>query len=859
MLQCLVVAVRPLRVEELAELLAFDFDAAQEGIPKYRPALRLDDQTQAVLSTCSSLVTIVRDNWSGRRVVQFSHFSVKEFLVSNRLASSLGDISRYHIRLGSAHTVLTQACLGFLLHSDDHIPEESPESFPLANYAAQHWAEHAQFEDIASRVKTGMEILFDPDKPHFAAWLKIYNIDIYNRSISNTDWETDGLYDPCKPDPLGKPNPLEIPNPLYYSALCGFYDLVEHLAIKNPHYINAVCGGYTFPLSAALAKGHVKVAELLLKHGADVDVRDATGRTILLVAVSSVIGKPNIVELLLRHGADVNAFDDGFTSTLHLAETFGDYEVAQILLKHKADVNCQDKNGKTPLHVLLDPFGIQPSVTEYNASDHVRLLLEHVRVLLEHGAEVNRRDKDNQTPLHLAVRRGQSRLAAPLLEHGADANAENNVGMTPLHLLSEIFFEDEGDILDLVVLLLKHGAEVNRRDKDNQTPLHLAVRWHQSWHTAILLEHGANANAENKYGMTPLHLLLQTVIEDGGDVLNLVVLLLKHGAEVNRRDKDNRTPLHLAVRWDQIRLAGILLEHGADANAEDNEGMTPLHVLSENKIKDEVDALNHELLFLNRGVEVDKDEGDVFNLVVLLLKHGAEVNRRDKDNQTPLHLAIRWDQIRLAGILLEHGADANAENNDGMTPLHVLSKTKIKDEGDVLDFVVLLLKHGAEVNRRGKDNETPLHLAIRWDRFKLAGILLEHGADANVENNDEKTPLCILSERQIHDIGDIGDVLDYTSLWLEHGVGTNRWYEDRETPLLLERGTVFSKFAWNLLSLSQMLLWRTKQARPQCTKHHEANTAPRDVVSLFHDYYLGIACTSMSQTIFTGHRRRRTI
>jgi hypothetical protein len=115
------VAVRPLRVEELAELLAFEFDAAQGGIPKYRAAWRLDDQTQAVLSTCSSLVTIIDDRWSGRQVVQFSHFSVKEFLISNRLTSPLGDFSRYHIHPGSAHTILTQACLGFLLHLDDHM------------------------------------------------------------------------------------------------------------------------------------------------------------------------------------------------------------------------------------------------------------------------------------------------------------------------------------------------------------------------------------------------------------------------------------------------------------------------------------------------------------------------------------------------------------------------------------------------------------------------------------------------------------------------------------------------------------------------------------------------------------------
>jgi hypothetical protein len=35
LLHCLAVAVRPLRVEELAEILTFDFDIAQGGIPKF--------------------------------------------------------------------------------------------------------------------------------------------------------------------------------------------------------------------------------------------------------------------------------------------------------------------------------------------------------------------------------------------------------------------------------------------------------------------------------------------------------------------------------------------------------------------------------------------------------------------------------------------------------------------------------------------------------------------------------------------------------------------------------------------------------------------------------------------------------
>jgi ankyrin repeat protein len=43
------------------------------------------------------------------------------------------------------------------------------------------------------------------------------------------------------------------------------------------------------------------------------------------------------------------------------------------------------------------------------------------------------------------------------------------------------------------------------------------------------------------------------------------------------------------------------------------------------------------------------------------LEHGADVNRRDKQNETPLSLAIRLNHFKLAVLLLEHGADANAE------------------------------------------------------------------------------------------------------------------------------------------------------------------------------------------------------
>jgi hypothetical protein len=134
LMQCLVVAVRPLRVEELAEVLAVDFGTGET--PLLNLGWRWSDHQEAVLSACSSLVTIIKDGDS--QIVQFSHCSVREFLMSDRLAESSRHVSRYHIQLEPAHSILAQACLGVLLRLDNDIDRNDIESFPLARYAAEY-------------------------------------------------------------------------------------------------------------------------------------------------------------------------------------------------------------------------------------------------------------------------------------------------------------------------------------------------------------------------------------------------------------------------------------------------------------------------------------------------------------------------------------------------------------------------------------------------------------------------------------------------------------------------------------------------------------------------------------------------
>ena len=172
--QCLLVSIRPLHVDELAEILAIQFDEAVP--PTFNAGWRPVNAEEAVMSACSSLIAIV--DRGGHQVVQFSHFSVKEYLTSERLATAEGRLSYYHILPEPAHTILAHAGLSVLLQLDDNIDRDTIARFPIAHYAAQHWADHARFGDVSSHIQEVLERLFDPAKPHFAAWVWLYDIDL---------------------------------------------------------------------------------------------------------------------------------------------------------------------------------------------------------------------------------------------------------------------------------------------------------------------------------------------------------------------------------------------------------------------------------------------------------------------------------------------------------------------------------------------------------------------------------------------------------------------------------------------------------------------------------------------------------
>ena len=339
LLQCVAVAYHPLQVEELAEILAFDFEVGP--IPEFCKEWRLQNPVAAVLSTCSTLLSLVNvqdyflfHNSNNHQVMQFAHFSVKEYLTSTRFAEKHDSISsRYHISMTPAHTVITQACLGMLLHLDQTITWDSLSQFPLVNYAAKHWFGHARFEGVSQNAEAGMKRLFDRTKPYLSIWLWIHD----PTGVSQQRREEDeGLF------------PLH-GTPLHYAAFCGLYDISMILATEYPKDVNSQSfDDASMPLHLTSREGYVDVARMLVERGADVSAQDKDGETPLHRASSG--GRVDVARMLVERGADMSAQDKDGETPLHRALSGGHVDVARMLMEHGANVSAQDKDGRTPLH-----------------------------------------------------------------------------------------------------------------------------------------------------------------------------------------------------------------------------------------------------------------------------------------------------------------------------------------------------------------------------------------------------------------------------------------------------------------------------------------------------------------------------
>lgn len=168
-------------------------------------------------------------------------------------------------------------------------------------------------------------------------------------------------------------------------------------------------------------------ARALLQAGADVDARNSTGYTALILA--AIEGKPDCVRALLQHNANVDATSNsGFTALGLCPPTHRGFMCARLLVAHGANVDVRDHEGCTQLWNAC-AFGNEA----------------FVQLLLDAGADVNFACADHSTPLLVACAGLRTECVQKLLVAGALVNASNAGGTTPLHSVLSMPSPDSND------------------------------------------------------------------------------------------------------------------------------------------------------------------------------------------------------------------------------------------------------------------------------------------------------------------------------------------------------------------------------------------------------------------------------
>lgn len=399
----------------------------------------------------------------------------------------------------------------------------------------------------------------------------------------------------------------------YFDIITLLLNSGADVTVKNESYRETA-------LTKALYKKDTELAQLLLKHGADVDEYSP-------LAGAAYRGEINIIKFLLANGANVNG--DKYNSALWYALKSEHYDVANLLIKYGSDVNLLDGQGRSVLwKVVLNKGG-----------------LDVIKLLIENGADVN---AGNGSVLMAAARKGKFEIAKLLIEYGADVNKVDSEGRSALIVATE---EYEPKIVEL---LIKHGADLNIKDNKGRSAITIAVNDDSPKIIELLEQHNAES-FEKAFFADPNKALLTSVRKNN---LENVKKALAYGADINARGQEGETAIWEALAKKNIQIFEYLVENGADINLK-VEGVTPIFVAILYGGPEDVEYL------IKKGADVNiRGEGGNTALiwaasrgdnkiVKLLIDNGADINAKDNKGQTALSLA-KYKKTR--EILTQAGA-----------------------------------------------------------------------------------------------------------------------------------------------------------------------------------------------------------
>ena len=587
--------------------------------------------------------------------------------------------------------------------------------------------------------------------------------------------------------------------------------------------MDALNGEGVSPLGTACIAGNWRLARFLLERGAK--PQPEGGQPVLLAAAATEEDDAAGVQLLLRHKARVDARDAHGRSALHEAALAGHAAIAAALLDAGADVHARDGEGRTPLleaarsaampalETLLEAQA-DPLASDGAGANALHLAVAAetpstamVKRLLELGVDARAQDAAGHSAVDLAVAAGRWTLASAL-----DPARELPVAMLgdggqddapppdrpPSLLLRERLLEGVGgrELAPLAALLgaaeingllcdaelaaepariewlLRHGAQAEARVPGTPTPVATAMARGSAGIATLrlLFAHGGSPAGGGAFAAWLAACLAQAADARAQD---FALELLERGADPFGASPTGDPPLALAVRLHWPRLLQRLIAHGVDLDARDGRGMSALHLAAALGREDELKQLVTAGAAPDRraadgqtplGVALAAGRRDLADwldwrgwrlprralqasdvpaaaivgdadAVRRLLDLGLPVDAVDSQGCSALLRAAGGGHRALVDLLLARGANPALAANTGATPLSAAVSMRQPE------IVERLLEAGAGLEQRLPGEVTVLMLAAALGLPELVARLLQAGADLHATDAQGLTPL----------------------------------------------------------------------------------------------------------------------
>lgn len=751
-LQWLVGSKRTLKLDELAEAVYI-----KDGQTKWNESAVVN-QPERLVRLCGSLVDINKHT----KEVSLCHFSLKEFLVSDRVlrqadeagredrhhpSYSRPDIAKYSLASQETHRRLAKCCLTYLLFEDFGVGfrdrahlEQVRGKYKLLDYAALYAGEHLKELDICEEDLTAMlDELFPPELTLQSA----HEPTLQKQLTTSMALSTFTTY--CHPvDPsAGDEYWGNYGQPIF--TLRGWRDRQQQQRQPQAWSIRSLMVSLFNRLSSLIRSLLLKVFPQ--RFTPKPDPKEAAQSLALHNLASykhrSTTNSRTWLQLYRIIGPKTRRDHHGNITPLYFAGLFNwRAGVVEYVAKGADRISTSDLN-----HALRG-VAIGGSLLEEDKGECASM----IQVLLDAGAEVDDHAPQLGSALQAAAYCGNLEGVNALIAGGAPVNEEDDFYRPGGTMGSAVQAAAISGNQDIVKALLDQGAAVNEATGWVGTPLTAVLEQGMDSMARVLLENGARPDIIAGYYVSSLHLaarkedyFLEDMLGKAKDV-NVDVSLYPYGS-----------PLHVACDSGSPTKVEMLLERSADARAQPGQFGTAIQAAAWSGSPRAVRALLSRGADPNCcGISLVTHAGPDFTLPyygrVAVLRGGLGLHDHLRENK---YLHDHWD-----GLFPHMGFYANSIAAALRVSKHVHNKVLVLFEfepthqeghyGSPLqaaayeghtEAIAALIENKADVNSVCGVFGTALEAAAYMGQKEAVKMLLKHGADPAIEAGFYGLPL----------------------------------------------------------------------------------------------------------------------